>query len=97
MSIDVKAKIAARAYEVPLPQETKNLSKDDRYKVMNDYHIACSKMWNEIFRGDLEQEFGVVGHPKSKRLFELAWEHGHSSGLNDVYYYYSDFVELITP
>ena len=28
------------------------------------------------------------------KVFELAWEHGHSHGENDVLNYYCDFAEL---
>ena len=49
------------------------------------------------FRADLAlQFFGTDGHPKSDRLFELAWSHGHSGGLADVYHYYSEFSDLLT-
>jgi len=47
------------------------------------------------FKADLEAEFDVVGHPKADKCFSLAWEHGHSSGYQEVYNYYSEFVELI--
>lgn len=48
------------------------------------------------FKNDLEDEFGVShDHPKAKRLFDLAWEYGHSSGYNEVLNFYSDLVDLI--
>jgi hypothetical protein len=28
------------------------------------------------------------------KLWELAWEHGHSSGESEVRYYYGDFADL---
>ena len=31
----------------------------------------------------------------SDRLFELAWEHGHSSGYREVAIYYDEFAELL--
>lgn len=34
-------------------------------------------------------------HEKAQRLFELAWEYGHSSGESDVESYYDELVELI--
>ena len=48
-----------------------------------------------LFQADLEEEHGVRNHPKADRVFELAWEHGHSSGYEEVVSCYADFVELI--
>lgn len=42
-----------------------------------------------------EEWFGTKDHPKADKLFGLAWEHGHSSGVYEVAIYYSDFMELI--
>lgn len=49
---------------------------------------------HQLFRSDLEHEFGMVGHPKADALFRLAWEHGHASGHAEVASYYSEFAEL---
>jgi hypothetical protein len=56
-----------------------------------------------IFRSDLEQEYGIAaalksGHllqEKADRLFDLAWEYGHSSGYNEVNLHYSELVDLV--
>lgn len=47
------------------------------------------------FKEDLAEEFGVSSHPKKDKLYSLAWEYGHSSGLMEVYNYYSELVELL--
>jgi hypothetical protein len=47
------------------------------------------------FREDLELEFGTKDHPKAGVLFSKAWEHGHSSGLGEVYTAYEDLAELL--
>lgn len=47
------------------------------------------------FKADLEEEFGLSGHPKAQRLFDLAWQEGHSSGYNEVLNYYSEFSDLL--
>lgn len=46
-------------------------------------------------RDDLEEENGFVGHPKAKRLWDKAWEFGHSAGLHEVVLYYRDLADLI--
>ena len=38
---------------------------------------------------------GVTGNPKADKCYSLAWEYGHSSGYQEVYKYYSEFVDLI--
>ena len=43
----------------------------------------------------LEEECGLVSHPKARRLFELAWEYGHASGIEEVAGYYRAMAELL--
>lgn len=73
----------------------------NNYGNMEDY-IKADKEYRkhkhdkiEEFRNDLEKEFCVIGNPKCEKLFEIAWNLGHSSGYYEVYNYYSEFVELI--
>ncbi len=49
------------------------------------------------FRSDCAKECGVYGHPKEPILWRLAWDHGHASGLGEVWTYYQEFSELIAP
>lgn len=46
-------------------------------------------------RAGLEREHGLVGHKRANRLYELAWEYGHSEGLYSVAQYYAEFADLI--
>ena len=46
-------------------------------------------------REKLDHKYGVYGHPKAKRLYELAWDYGHGSGFSEVEFYYSELVDLI--
>lgn len=65
------------------------------------YKKAHANYWDEHnrlmddFREDIFKEFDVENNPKREKCFSLAWEHGHSSGFSDVYYYFADLVELI--
>lgn len=47
------------------------------------------------FKCDLEAENGMADNPKREALFSKAWEHGHSSGLCDVLFWYEDLLELV--
>jgi len=49
-----------------------------------------------VLREDLAKEYGVVGNPKEEKLFRMAWEYGHSSGLREVEMYYEELAELVT-
>lgn len=52
---------------------------------------------NALFRADLEAEHGLTGHPKANKLWDIAWDRGHSSGLSSVAWEYSDLAELVQP
>lgn len=62
---------------------------------MATYRTEHSRLLKE-FRADLEEEFGTAGHEKAEALYNLAWDHGHSSGLSDVYYAYAEMSVLLT-
>ena len=47
------------------------------------------------FKGRLAKENGVENNPKLDKLFEIAWNFGHSSGYNEVGLYFSEMVNLI--
>lgn len=49
----------------------------------------------ELFKQDLFEELEITNNPKKEKLFAIAWEYGHSSGLEEVYNYAIDLVELI--
>jgi hypothetical protein len=50
---------------------------------------------HEEFVNDLFETFNVTDNPKRFKCFELAWEKGHSNGLEEVYNEFYDLVELI--
>lgn len=48
-------------------------------------------------RGDLEEVFGLKRHPKADKVWEMAWERGHSTGVMPVIDEYGDLAELLAP
>lgn len=68
--------------------------RDRRQRRLHDEERA---RLNAMVKADLEEEYGVIGHPKADKLWEIAWEHGHSSGYHDVACHYAELVELIQP
>ena len=55
----------------------------------------------DAFKADLEKEYldsvAIVSDARKQKLFDLAWEEGHTSGYGDVEHYYSEFSELVLP
>jgi hypothetical protein len=60
---------------------------------LNHYYEEQDKLKNQ-FRKDLIAEYHMTDHPKANKIFDKAWELGHSKGHEEVEYYFCDFVEL---
>lgn len=88
-----------------ISEQFENLSKQLKYpdpKMPRAVFIATKEQYrkkrselNLQFEHALYKEYGVENNPKRQKCFELAWEHGHSSGFSEVENYFSEFVELI--
>jgi hypothetical protein len=98
-TINVLDAIAQGRYENKVPYEAWRMTRNGaerRREQRNKYRAEEARLIS-LFKADLENQHGVAGHPKADRLFELAWDYGHSSGYNEVAYYYDDLAELIKP
>lgn len=49
---------------------------------------------HDKFKHDALDDVGLLEHPKANQIFSFAYEHGHSSGFHDVYYWLSELAEL---
>jgi hypothetical protein len=98
-TINVLDAIREGRYENKVTYEAWRMRKHDAKKSREQLNKrrAEEARLNSLFKADLENQHGVAGHPKADRLFELAWDYGHSSGYNEVAYYYDDLAELIKP
>ena len=56
--------------------------------------MAVRSSENE-FKNDLEEAYGVQYNPKAQKLFQIAWDYGHSAGYYEVLGYYDELIELI--
>jgi len=54
-----------------------------------------AKKEREDFKNKLAKGYDVENNPKLEKCFNLAWEYGHSYGLNEVEYHFDNLVELI--
>ena len=59
-----------------------------------EYHQRHKDVNNE-FKAALEEEYGTKGNPKADKLWEKAWEMGHSNGFYEVEGCYDELSELI--
>jgi|GEM_PF-5775367 len=47
------------------------------------------------FRQDALEECGLLNHPKASKIYSFAWEHGHSSGMYEVFYWLTEIADLV--
>jgi len=67
----------------------------DVYKSNRVAYNAETTAKRNQFRTDLEAEYGTTGHPKANLLWDMAWENGSSSGLNEVLNWYDRLSDLV--
>jgi hypothetical protein len=87
----------------PTAAEAREFAKAiEDYDILMDGHRAEKVEYGEAtrdleakLRADLEKENEVTGNPKAGRLWEIAWEQGHSGGYGEVINAYNQLVDLI--
>ena len=80
---------------LPKDHVTQKVVDEETFKKdMYEYQRLSSQKMKE-FEEDLKAEFGVLDHTKADKALGVAWEKGHSAGLEDVYSEFADLVELI--
>lgn len=62
-------------------------------KAVEAYRIAESKCMDQ-FRADLFEESRIDECGLHHRIYSYAWEHGHSSGLEEVARIYDEIVDI---
>jgi plasmid stabilization system protein ParE len=64
-------------------------------EVLDAYHKEQAELTEQFWR-DAHEAIGVpYDHPKAGKLRAMAWDHGHASGYNDVFYWMQDLAELV--
>jgi flagellar biosynthesis/type III secretory pathway protein FliH len=51
----------------------------------------------EAVKAELAAEYKIERNAKFDKTWSIAWEYGHSSGLDEVKNYFHELVELILP
>ncbi len=60
---------------------------------MNDFRADGHRLM-ELFQKDAMEEVGLANHPNAKKIYQYAYEKGHSSGLQEIYRELDDISEL---
>jgi len=68
---------------------------EEGYKAHQKQYTKEKHKLHEEFVNDLFENFNVTDNPKRFKCFDLAWEKGRASGLEEVYNGFYDLVELI--
>lgn len=63
---------------------------------INEYRLAENNL-NEEFKHACLKWLELDKHPKADRLWNLAWDYGHGSGLTEVTIYLDDLSDLLMP
>ena len=67
-----------------------------KYHTERDAYQEDQNLKEEQFRQDALEECGLLNHPKASKLYSFAWEHGHSSGLYEVFYWLQEVADLVS-
>jgi hypothetical protein len=68
---------------------------EDAYKKHRSSYNVESGRLHDLFKADLEKEYGVTDNPKKDLLYSKAYDAGHSGGFSEIENSYSDLVDLI--
>ena len=66
-----------------------------KYHTERDAYQEDQNLKEEQFRQDALEECGLLKHPKASKFYSFAWEHGHSSGMYEVFYWLTEIADLV--
>ena len=70
-------------------------------KAMAEYHKGTERYRKAQAQEEADvreailAEHGLAGHPKAGQVYSMAWEHGHSSGYEEVESWVRELAELV--
>ena len=76
----------------PFPQQ--GIEPDLYRKMKKEWHEEELNIRKKL-KDDLFSEYNVQDNPYKDKVWELAWEHAHSDGLDEVVIYFEEYVKLI--
>lgn len=82
-------------YENTKPFPNKRTPDNERMGMRRAYDDEMIRLELQFWK-DLCVEYDITPeHPKYVLLSSMAWEYGHSAGLQEVEYYFSEFIDLV--
>jgi hypothetical protein len=66
-----------------------------RWRMEVKSYSAAGSEYVKQFKAELLQELGLDKHPKAEKLFEMAWDDGHSNGFLEVAICAAKLAELL--
>ena len=87
-------KIQTRTFTTGETDSISVLDIESYQQAKQDYQQREQEILNP-FKLDLFEELGILDNPKKELLFEKAWSYGHDEGLERVFEYAEELVDLI--
>lgn len=89
--------------EIPVNEETMTVKQAREHKEaeharkreQRDLHNKDQARLIGLFRADLEAEHGLSQHPRAALLYSIAYDEGHSEGLEQVVNWYERLADLL--
>jgi len=63
-------------------------------KMRKEYLEEEGRLYDE-FRKDAIEYVGLTGHPKADKIYDKAWEDGHSCGYEEVLIHLEELADLV--
>ena len=68
----------------------------EKYRIAKEAYQEDQNLKEEQFRQDALEECGLLNHPKALKAYSFAWEHGHSAGLYEIFYWLTEIADLVS-
>jgi hypothetical protein len=95
-TMTTREKFEQGQFKNKIPHPVKEVGLEEKYRKQRDEYYREQRKMTDKLRKSLEEEYGAVGHPKSDKLWNIAWEQGHHAGYWEVINQYETLVELLS-
>ena len=74
--------------------EVKEIAYKSNFQAYREAYREEEGRLHDLFKQDFFDELGISNHPKKEKIFEYAWQEGHSGGLSAVLSQANEIVEF---
>lgn len=75
-------------------REMRTAEREKAIQTRNEMQELDGKMRNAC-RTMLAELYGLVDNPKEKKVWDMAWDRGHSNGYSEVAIQYDELADLV--